>query len=110
MSDEKADQGVPRLVAELWELVLAYFRQEAVAPFRGLLRFVGFGVAGAMTVSLGVVLLLAGILRLLQSQTGSVFQGNLTPLPYVITLATGLLVLAVAARAIVSGRASRAGS
>jgi hypothetical protein len=53
------------------------------------------------------VLLLAA-LRVLQTETGSTFAGNLTPLPYVIIAATAIAVAALAGVAIVSGRSRRA--
>lgn len=108
MTDPKTDQGIPELLSELREMVVAYLKQETLEPFKGLLKFIGFGVAGAISLSVGLVTLLVGVLRLLQNETGSWFRGDMSPVPYAITLATGLVVAAVAARAIVSGRASRA--
>ncbi|MHB1855084.1 MAG: hypothetical protein ACYCSJ_08635 [Acidimicrobiales bacterium] len=110
MPEPKQDPGIPQLVSELWEMVVAYFKQEAVEPLKALLRFVAYGVAGGVCTSIGLVVLLVGVLRLLQTETGSTFHGDLTPLPYVITLATGMVVAALAARAIVSGATRKAGS
>ncbi|HVA44202.1 MAG TPA: hypothetical protein VNF50_12030 [Acidimicrobiales bacterium] len=110
MPEPKQDAGIPQLVTELWEMVVAYFKQEAVEPLKALLRFMAYGVAGGICTSVGLVALLIGVLRLLQTETGSTFQGGLSPLPYVITLATGLVVIALAARAIVSGATRKAGS
>lgn len=107
MTEVRSDQGVPQLVKELWDLVAAYARQETLEPFKGLARFVAFGLGGALALGIGLVSLLVGILRLLQTQTGSLFSGHLTPVPYVITLAAGIVVMALAARAIVSGRLGR---
>lgn len=101
-------QGVPELVSELKDLVVTYFKQETIEPLKGLGRFVGFGIPGAVLAAVGLAVLLLAALRVLQTETGSTFQGNLTPLPYVITAATGIAVAALAGVAIVSGRARKA--
>jgi len=102
-----ANESVPKLVSELWDLVLAYLRQETLQPMRGLARFVVLGVPGALLASIGLAVLLLGALRLLQVHTGSTFGGNMSALPYVITAATGVVVAAAAGAAIVSGRSRR---
>lgn len=79
-------KDVGALVGELWELVKAYVRQEAVDPIRGVGRYVLFGVAGALLVGAGVSLLAIGGLRLLQFETGSTFHGDLSWIPYVIAV------------------------
>ncbi len=71
---------------ELVDLVIAYAKQETLDPIRNLGRFVGFGLAGALLGSLGTVLLLLGGLRLLQTETGSAFDGRRTWIPYVLVL------------------------
>ena len=98
------DGSIPELVSELKELVVAYFKQEALEPFKALGRFLAYGIGGGLLTAGGLVILLVAVLRLLQAETGSTFTGNLSALPYVITLVTGLVVVALAARAIVSGR------
>jgi hypothetical protein len=92
------DKSIPTLLRELWELVVAYAKQEAVEPVRNLGRFVAFGVAGSLVLGLGLVLLVLAGLRALQNETGSHFQGNWSWLPYVIMLVVSL-VLAGAAMA-----------
>jgi hypothetical protein len=54
----------------------------------------------------GVSLLLLGLLRLLQTETGTSFTGNLTWVPYLITLVVAVL-LAVAAAAAANRRKER---
>lgn len=88
---------------ELWDLVLAYARQETVEPLRGLARFVAFGLAGSLVGGFGLVLVLLGTLRLLQTETGTAFDGLWSWVPYVVTL---ILAGAVAAAA-VSARGRR---
>jgi hypothetical protein len=78
---------------EFVDLVVAYAKQETLGPLGGLGRFVGFGVGGSICLAIGLLILLLGGLRALQTETGSTFQGNLSWLPYLITSAVALAVL-----------------
>jgi hypothetical protein len=98
MAERRDDKSIVTQISELWQLVLAYFRQETVEPVRNLGRFVLFGVAGSLVLGLGLVLLVLAALRALQTETGSHLQGNWSWLPYVIMLVVSL-VLAGAAMA-----------
>lgn len=80
------DKSIPGEAQELFQLVVGYAKQETLGPVRNLGRFVGFGLAGALLGSLGTVLLLLGGLRLLQTETGSAFDGRRTWIPYVLVL------------------------
>jgi hypothetical protein len=75
---------LPQVIAELWQLVLAYFKQETLAPLQQLLRVVALGLAGAFLIGFGVVCVTVGGLRLLQEETGSAFDGNWSWVPYAI--------------------------
>ena len=89
-------KSLPEATGELWELTKDYARQETIDPLRGVARYVIFGLAGAVVLGIGVVLLMLAALRALQTQTGSALDGNLSWLPYVIVLAAGALVGALA--------------
>jgi hypothetical protein len=80
-------------IRELKELVIAYAKQETVDPLKGLGRYVGFGVGGALLLGAGVMFLAIGALRALQSQTGTTFTGNWSWVPYFIVV-VGLLISA----------------
>lgn len=80
------DESLPGQAQDLWQLVVGYAKQETIEPIKGLGRFIGFGLAGALSGSLGVVLLLLGGLRLLQTETGSAFHGRRTFIPYLLIL------------------------
>lgn len=67
-------------------MVVAYAKQETIDPIKGLGRYVVWGLLGAVTLSLGLVLLVLGGLRLLQTETGSAFGGRLTWIPYLLVL------------------------
>ena len=75
---------LPQLVSELWDLIVAYFKQETVVPLKQLGRWIAFGILGALLLGGGVVLLAMSGLRALQEETGSTFTGNLSWIPYMI--------------------------
>ena len=96
------DKNLPTLASELWQLVRTYLTQETVDPLKGLLRFMGYGIAGSALLSLGLLMWVLALLRALQTETGTRFTGNLSWLPYVITLFGCAVVAGLAARAISS--------
>ncbi|MCU1375705.1 MAG: hypothetical protein JWO68_2991 [Actinomycetia bacterium] len=88
-----SEKSLPTLASELWDLVRAYAKQETVQPLKGILRFVGFGVAGGVSLSIGLLLLALGGLRGLQ--TLDTFDGNLSWAPYGIVVAVAMLLVAL---------------
>lgn len=97
--------GIGAAGGDFVQLVVDYAKQETLGPLKGLLRFVAFGLAGSVSMSLGLLLLLVGLLRLLQSETGSTFTGDLSWLPYLITTAVAMGVIVVAVLRITKGPA-----
>lgn len=89
-------KSLPQVVSELWELAVAYARQETIDPLKGLGRFLGYGIGGAILLGLGVVLLLLAGLRALQTETSTTFTGNLSWIPYVIAVVVGCLLIGLA--------------
>jgi hypothetical protein len=83
--------ALPQLVIELRDLIVAYVRQETVTPIKDLGRYILFGVAGAFLLGFGVVLLGVGVLRLLQTETGTTFRGDWSWAPYGIVFAALLV-------------------
>ncbi len=79
-------ESFPGQAQDLLHLVIDYAKQETLDPIKGLGRFLLWGMAGAVVGSLGLVLLLLGGLRLLQTETGSTFQGRLTWVPYLLVV------------------------
>lgn len=104
----KGDQSNAAAAREAARLVVDYAKQETLGPMKGLARFAGFGVAGSVVLAGGLVLLLVALLRVLQDETGSVFTGHLSWLPYLCTAAVAVTVLALAAWRIVQGPARKA--
>lgn len=69
-------------VGELTSLVVGYAKQETVDPLKKLIRFVVWGVAGALLVATGGAMLTLAVVRLLQTETGGHLHGSLTWVPY----------------------------
>lgn len=91
-----SDKSLPALAAGLWDLVRAYAKQELVEPVKGIGRFAAFGLAGSLVLGVGTVLVALGVLRVLQSETGSTFEGNWSWAPYLVTLLGCLAVVGLA--------------
>jgi len=84
---------------ELREMVTVYAKQETVDPLKNLGRWIAFGLSGAASMAIGLVLLGLGGLRALQTTTGDAFDGSLNWLPYLIMFVVLLLALGLTARA-----------
>jgi hypothetical protein len=93
---DKSDKSLTTQVTELWELIVAYAKQETIEPIKGLGRFVAYGVAGSICLAIGLLLLLLATLRALQTETGSHLRGSLSWVPYAVTLAVAVAVAALA--------------
>jgi hypothetical protein len=96
-----ADDSSPqKSLGEIFELTKAYAKQETVDPIKGLGKFVGFGLGAAVFGALSIGLLIIGVLRVLQTETGAHLTGSLTWVPYLVTLSITVIVVAIAASAI----------
>ena len=93
---ELAEKSPQDQLRELKELLIAYFKQETIDPIKGLARYVGFGLLAALLMGMGVFFLAMGLLRALQTETGTALTGNWSWVPYLVTV-LGLLGVAVIA-------------
>ena len=82
---------------EIFDLVKAYGRQETLDPLKGAGRWLGLGLAGSLLLVIGSLELILALLRALQTETGSSFGGNLSWLPYLITIAIAGFVAGILA-------------
>lgn len=78
------------------DLVVAYARQETIGPLRGAGRWILWGLVSMAFVSVGMVLLVLGGLRLIQDLTGSALSGGFSWVPYGITAVFAGVVVAIA--------------
>lgn len=79
---------------DIVELVVAYAKQETIGPLRGVGRWIGWGLSSMVFVSIGIVLVVLGALRLLQSF--SAFDGSWSWVPYLVCLVLCGAVVGVA--------------
>ena len=88
---------------DLLGLFRRYVRQETVEPLRSLGRYLLFGIAGSLMVSIGCVLVAIGVLR--GFQVWAVLDGWWSWVPYLVAaLLLGIVGVGVAGRI---GRSSR---
>jgi hypothetical protein len=80
-------------VAEVLDYVKAYAKQETVGPLQGAGRWLGYGAAAALSLSLGLVMLLVGLLRLLQTEWTRSATGALSWVAYLITFIVAALII-----------------
>ncbi len=84
---------------ETYELVRDYAKQETLDPLRGAGRWLGVGLIAGFLMSLGIVIVLVGVLRLSQDlllHTWFVDQADgLSFVPYLFTLIVGIAVSAI---------------
>jgi len=94
------EKSIPQVLTELWEMLVAYGKQETVEPLRGLGRYLVYGVAAAVFGSLGILLLTPGGVRALQTHNDEHLNGNWNWVPYAAGLALLLLLIVIAVRRI----------
>jgi hypothetical protein len=99
--------GLRRAGDDAFKLTVDYLKQEALDPLKGLGRFLLWGVVGSLAIAVGVLLVLVGILRLLQADTGTALTGNWSWVPYFAVAFIGLGVVGAAAWRITAGPGQR---
>ena len=102
-SSDNGSHGLRNAGDDAFQLTVDYLKQEVVEPLRGLGRFLYMGIAGSFFLAFGLLLILLGVLRLLQTETGSALTGNWSWVPYAVTVVLGIAVIAVAALRIQAG-------
>ena len=70
------DQSVVGRGQDLWELLVAYAKQETTEPLKGLGRWIGYGAGGSFLIAIGFLLVFMAALRALQTETGTTFTSN----------------------------------
>jgi hypothetical protein len=100
---DNGSHGLRHAGDDAFQLTVDYVKQETVEPLRGLGRFLYMGIAGSFFLSGGLLLILIGVLRLLQTETGTALTGDLSWVPYAVVVLLGLAIIGVAAWRITAG-------
>ncbi len=80
-------------IQEVVDSVKQYALQETVGPIKNAGRWLGFGVAGAFALGIGLSIVLLGVLRLVQTEWDRVARGSLSWIPYLITLIVAAIIM-----------------
>ena len=102
---DNGQHGLRHAGDDAFQLTVDYLKQETVQPLKGLGRFLYMGIAGSFFLAGGILLILIGILRLLQTETGTALTGDLSWVPYVAVMVLGIAVIGIAAWRITAGPA-----
>jgi hypothetical protein len=102
-SDDDGRHGLRHAGDDAFQLTVDYLKQETIDPLRGLGRFLYMGIMGSVFLAFGILMVLIGILRLLQTETGSALTGDMSWVPYAVVVLLGILVIAVAVWRVTAG-------
>lgn len=80
---------------EMQQLLTQYAKQETMEPLKQLGRYLGFGVAGALLMFLGVSFVGLATLRLLQTFDGFSGASWASLVPYLLSIAVLVVALAL---------------
>ncbi len=100
---DNGSHGLRNAGDDAFQLTVDYLKQETVEPLRGLGRFLYMGIAGSCFLAGGILLILLGVLRLLQTETGTALTGDWSWVPYAAVVVLGIAVVGVAAWRITAG-------
>ncbi len=96
-------------VSDVVDSVKQYARQETVEPLRGAVRWLAFGIAGALAIGLGLVLVVVGVLRLSQDLLAQQLDGAWSFVHYVITAGFSVVLVVLALTRVQKKSLSRGG-
>lgn len=104
-TEDKSTKSSPKDdINALKDLLVAYAKQETVVPLKALIRYVIWGVIGAVLLGIACVLWVVAILRTIQNETGGHLHGHLTWLPYVGGLLFAVIIAGLAVSRIGKGK------
>jgi hypothetical protein len=79
---------------DTFSLIKRYVIQETFGPLKHILRMLAFGLSGALLLGIGSSIVLLGVLRVLQTETGTTFGGNWSFAPFLLSALVALLAAA----------------
>lgn len=91
MPDSKQDASL----GEVIEFVKVYAKQETLDPLKGAGRWLAYGAAAAFAMGLGLMIVLLGILRLIQTELDRLSTGSLSWAAYAVTLIVTVVLLVI---------------
>ena len=100
---DNGTHGLRHAGDDAFQLTVDYLKQQTIEPLRGLGRFLYMGIAGSFFLAFGILLILLGVLRLLQTETGTALKGDWSWVPYAVVIVLGLMVIGVAVWRITAG-------
>ena len=100
---DNGSHGLRHAGDDAFQLTVDYLKQEVVQPLKGLGRFLYMGIAGSFFLAFGILLILLGVLRLLQTETGTALTGDWSWVPYAVVVVLGIAVIGVAVWRITAG-------
>ncbi len=100
---DNGNHGLRHAGDDAFQLTVDYVKQETIAPLKGLGRFLYMGIAGSFFLAFGLLLILLGVLRLLQTETGTALTGDWSWVPYAAVFVLGLAIIGVAVWRITAG-------
>ena len=100
---DNGTHGLRHAGDDAFQLTVDYIKQETVEPLKGLGRFLSMGIAGSFCLAFGILLILLGVLRLLQTETGTALTGDWSWAPYAVVVILGIAVIGLAAWRITAG-------
>ncbi len=100
---DNGSHGLRNAGDDAFQLTVDYLKQETVEPLRGLGRFLYMGIAGSCFLAGGILLILIGVLRLLQTETGTALTGDWSWVPYAVVVVLGIAVVGLAAWRVTAG-------
>ena len=100
---DNGTHGLRHAGDDAFQLTVDYLKQETIDPLKGLGRFLSMGIAGSFFLAGGILLMLIGVLRLLQTETGTALTGDWSWVPYAVVVVLGIGVIAVATWRITAG-------
>ena len=82
-------------LGEIIDFVKSYAKQQTLGPLKGAGSWLAYGAAAALAMGLGLLLVLLGVLRLVQTEWDRSSTGSISWLAYVITLVVTVVLLAI---------------
>lgn len=83
-------------IGNVVDLVKTYAKQQTIGPLSNAGRWLSFGAAGAILLGVGLMLVLLGLLRLIQTEWEWAATGSWSWISYLLVLAACVLIIVVA--------------